>query len=83
MGGGRSCVSSACEDSCADGEGSRANWSVLTGAVARSGEVNGVCIPFASPSLLPEMKSGSVRHRDRADVAFLSKLTENQRAKTD
>ncbi len=36
-GGGGSCVSSACEDSCADGEGGRANWSVLTGAIARSG----------------------------------------------
>jgi hypothetical protein len=37
-------------------------------------EVLGVPIPFASPKLLLRMKSGSVREKDRLDVAFLKRL---------
>ena len=40
-------------------------------------EVSGVPIPFASPALLLRMKSGSVRDKDRADVAFLRRLAED------
>ena len=37
-------------------------------------EVLGVPIPFAAPELLLRMKSGSVREKDRLDVAFLKRL---------
>jgi hypothetical protein len=36
--------------------------------------VGPVDVPFASPSLLLRMKQGSVREKDRADVAFLQRL---------
>jgi len=36
--------------------------------------IGSIDVPFASPSLLLQMKEGGVREKDRADAAFLRRL---------